>query len=186
MSFVFKIILLILLWFNLITCSGKPSGGPGLCALSCDSASLASTDSNLRILDESDNPTMTVSCTGISPGEPYSGKIPLRFMFTRKAPIVITPGVPGDDPKTMPPQEVIIPMPNISFNPLILAGSLPTSDGGDTLYRGILTPQEEWCTDSCGVGALDIQPTCEQDPYDLQILIQSGSKGKIFTIRVEP
>ena len=52
-------------------------------------------------------------------------------------------------------------------------------------YKGIRTAQEEWCTDSCGVGMVELRPWCTTKTQEVKVLLRSGSVAKEVTVTVK-
>jgi len=134
-------------------------------------------------------------------GADYPLKIPLRFIIEK--PRVILPAESAVGGETLggsvvTPNEAAgwVPVSNIGFEPLLVAGlaeAVPSADGdpldpSQTLdqYKGVLTRLEQWCTDSCGVGSIDVQPSCKSaDTNTVVYSIVSGGLEEDVTITVQ-
>lgn len=79
------------------------------------------------------------------------------------------------------------PVPSISIDPLvsgILGDHLP--EGSDEArYKGVTTPIENWCSDSCGVVSLDVVPKCIPDAGAQNKVTVQVSSGALFSEPVE-
>jgi hypothetical protein len=79
--------------------------------------------------------------------------------------------------------------PNILFEPVIVSGlmsDINNPDDPSPKYKGILTAQSEWLTDSCGVGEIQIVPGCiPGEINEVNLLIHSGVAAKMITIKVD-
>ena len=129
---------------------------PGVCSLNCSKAIIGSNDSTYSIRPM--NPISNISC------EPNLGvktnldrPVLLQFMVTER---YLING-----------QENFRPVPNLSFEPVItgeLAQTYPpenvqVGDGGvltPSRYIGITTSKYDWCSDTCGVMAIEFLPVC--------------------------
>ena len=187
--------------FGLFTCSAPPdpNAPPGFCSLNCAGAVIAGNETNIRLIGASDGEEITVNCQATEAGSSYFSKIPIRFSFEKNASPLPAETIPGDKQglpesasNTNPNRQTVVPLGGVSFEVAVIGGSMSTdaaeanpSDPND-YYRGILTPQDEWCTDTCGVGTLEIKPKCEQDQNDILLLVRSGNVGKILKVIVEP
>ena len=147
-----KRILLLVISICLSTCSTKPSD-PGLCPLSCGSAAIGPIEANMELMAQSSG----VTCDASQAGQPLSN--PLTFYF-RVAETIESNGV-----------ESILPKPSVSIEPIVNgAMSGATADNPNVTiengvytparYKGILTPKDNWCSDSCGVVTMEVVPIC--------------------------
>lgn len=153
-------------------CSFTPEE-PGLCKLNCGSAIIGGNDSVMDILLQTATPA--TACTPAQVGQtigPYSAQFVIGEKF--------------DDGT---PEGGFRPVPNISIEPLIngIRPNLNNENDGDDRYRGILTPKENWCSDSCGVISLQVASVCPpvNGNNDLSIQVHSGalySDEATFTI----
>ena len=180
---------LITLGFLVSVCAGQPdSSSPGNCQLACGLAKIGASDMRVRFLAKT---PIVVSCQGIADGQNYIGTVPIRFVIERlKGPTLPAETVPGDaaDSKPKPFEDVGIPTPGISFEPIIESGYLgPDNPDDDQFkYKGIVTGQTEWCTDSCGVGAIDLVPLCKSVTNPITLLVHSGPVSGETIITVTP
>ena len=136
--------------------------------------------------------TLNVNCYKNPDGKyVYPGILPIRFVLespTRTLPAATLPGAKdgsGELPPTaINPDSLGTPVSAVGFEPIILRGSMDTSSQDpniDPRYAGIQTPEDEWCTDSCGVGSINLTPQC-LDNNTISVLIRTGSVAKVMTI----
>ncbi|MBI2603408.1 MAG: hypothetical protein HYW48_10170 [Deltaproteobacteria bacterium] len=197
-----KLLIPTLLSFLLNVCGADPdiNEAPGVCPLSCFNAKIGSKEMQVRFLSEE----ISISCQGIADGQPYVGSVPISFVVEspeRGLPagkIVSGPsGATEDDPKPFDAQTVKgTPAPKISFEAVVIGGYLGSSDLNDVnfdnpdddryKYRGILTSMDEWCTDACGVGRVEIVPQCKSQVNTITLLVSSGPVSKEIKITVNP
>ena len=147
-----------------VSCSVKPSSDPGLCSLSCSDAII--TGNQYKI--EGVYGDFNVECSGAFTSP--------QLAFFR---VIEEVSIDGETVKR--------PVPNVSVQPLISGNFDATKtdssllDGnGDVVdykYTGIVTPKDKWCSDSCGVVALEVWPNCPAVGYDnpVNIRVHSGS-----------
>ena len=180
---------LILFSVTIINCAGETdySIGPGICKIDCSQAILASNDMRIRFFFEDVNLATEAVCR--APGVSYSENFSLRFVIEKpRASLPAEVGRSETVGSTFPEagdQTQWVPVSGVEFYPMRLGGwatqreeSLPDLD----YLTGIMTPEREWCTDSCGVGTLLIKPDCpfggtaeEPQSTDTVIGILSGS-----------
>jgi hypothetical protein len=143
-----------LMLFSLATfsaCSAPQDGNfPGYCRLSCSKTSLAA--SNFTI-DSILFPT-GIACAS---DEGSSNRRNLKWVI--RSPITRVDG-----------SEVVMERPAIEFN-LRFGGNGPSE---------IITPESEWCSDSCGVASVEVEDACPPAgslTYEYSALILSGAIG---------
>lgn len=168
-------------------CSASPDGNSiGNCQLSCTDGKIAPSNAKIRFLGGD----IKTACEGIASGTDYPSSIPVQFVIEQANPPPSLPAstIPGStnttDTSTAP-----IPLAGVYFEPLILAGlmaSNPDDPNGPAKYKGIFTPQDQWCTDSCGVGLVEIVPLCFGTTNTVSLQIHSGAAAAVSTITVSP
>ena len=178
-------------------CAAQPdtvgTGYPGSCKISCRKASIGADEMRVRFLT---GPTLNLQCSE-APGDGfYAFSVPIRFVIEKPARVLpinyqstdaIPPNPPlGPDlPKksntdgTTNDSLYWSPVAGVSFYPLLLAGDGDIFNqedyaNGTGRFLGIATPQEEWCTDTCGMGSIEIRPRC----------YGKGMQGSLFRIGV--
>ncbi len=158
----------------ILSCSAEPQG-QGFCAISCSGETIAPSDYKIEFIGKGED--LALSCEGIQTGNPYPSEVPLRFRFLKKVPTK-----KGDSTTT----DTYTPVSGIDYEVVVVSGRMAQDNPTDPAakYRGILTPMEEWCTDSCGVGGIDLLPTCLDDDQTVSILVRSGAVGELFNIKV--
>lgn len=181
-----KIVTNLTLAILLATCGRPADNIGGVCKLDCTAPILAGPESEIRMLGGDED--INLNCTGIATGDVYS-LVPIRFVIGREGPSFPEEGM--DASTESPPssnQAPLVPQPGIGFQAVVMSGSGGPPDffGGSSLYRGIRTDPEFWCTDACGVGSFEIQPICLENSYQLRMLIHSGSAAKVVNINVNP
>lgn len=177
-----------------LSCGAEPdlSFAPGNCKLTCENAMIGSNDMRIRFLQPEKE--FTASCVKSADGaeSDYQSEIPIRFVIEKQRAslptdakssskigvlsqadqgnIISEEGGGGEeDEGSTGSTTVWEPVAGISFQPTLYGGIAgdqainPTNDP-DPLYKGILTAQEQWCTDSCGTGSLRIKPRCLEIP----------------------
>ena len=178
----------ILLISLLVATCAADQDSPGFCSLSCDAPKMPSVDSEIVFLGFEDTNEITLHCQG-NLDQPYPAEIALRFRVQQKKSKIksILPS-DGQTTETATDSEAIIPISGISFEPTVISGSTTSNNPDDSSakYRGILTPQSEWCTDSCGVGAVDVLPECRTNLHDITVNVKAGPIAKSFVIKVDP
>ncbi len=151
--------------------AGKPAT-PGLCTVNCRNAVFSSPYARIAPLDGAEDYTLACKAafskdvTSIS----MARAITIRFKITEPP------------PKGATHQDWDEPRPGITFEPVVNGILDPDrssaenvslvetekDDGTKTTeyfpsrYIGIVTPKSQWCTDSCGVGNIEVWPMCVQ------------------------
>ncbi|MBP6217418.1 MAG: hypothetical protein KA436_02400 [Oligoflexales bacterium] len=178
--------------FFIKNCGASPDlvEAPGLCKLSCSDPKIAGSDMSIRF----DSTEITVNCFGIASGQEY-GPIPVRFVVESEQKTLPAESVPGDvtggtatggatAAEGVPKK---VPIGAVSFEAVVISGQMGAENPSDdrSKYKGIATPMEEWCTDSCGVGNIDLVPLClGEDANPVSLLIRSGSLSKELKVTV--
>lgn len=175
-------------------CAQDPED-PGLCSLNCSAAIIAPGDTEYSIVAKTaDFSDKAVTCYQDDQGDLYTGPIVFHFLAVKTW---IDAG--GD--------EQIMPIPNVAFEPEIIGAvnELATNPenaqrytAGSTLpdgtpvtstsyhpfrYRGIATPKSNWCSDSCGVMAVEVVPSCPA-PGDENPIGVSVHSGALFSDQI--
>ncbi len=172
------------------SCSGSPDlqESGGACSLQCSGAIIAGDEVHVRFMTAEN---LSLSCAGLKKGDPYPGAVPVRFIVERPKKKLPASQMPGETPSSdfETHEKYGIPVSGVSFEASILGGIMVTSTNpGDNRYRyaGIQTPVEEWCTDSCGVGSIEIQPTCLEETNTVTVGIRSGSAFSSTKLTLTP
>ncbi len=169
-----------------------PSNSPGTCRKSCESTRLANKDMRIRFLSPSD---ISLNCYG-NVEQAYQQSLPIRFVIEKK--YTALPAEAGTDGSSSGSSggsatggggEVGLwqPVSGISFYPLLMQGQ-----GGNTNsdprpdFQGVETVSDEWCTDTCGVGSLNIRPLCRSEANTMKLGIFSGSLSGVMGITMDP
>ncbi len=179
----------------LITCAADPDldNSPGTCKISCKKPKNAGNNMRIRFLMPQ---ALTLDCQAKKTSEIVP--IPVRFVVEKprvSLPSDITSGsstlggtpAPSVDTTDSGTTNQWVPVSNISFQPVIFAGALKgtavNSDGTFDPSYGVLNDPESWCTDSCGVGSVDVQPMCiPGSTNSVTMGIQSGNISKNFSV----
>ena len=152
---------------------------PGNCQLSCSDAKIAPVEAKIRLLSSK----LATACEGVASGSDYPQSIPVQFIIEKS----VAPVSDSTDTNTT---ISTVPLAGVSFEPLITGGLMatnPNDPNGPAKYKGIFTDQSEWCTDSCGVGLVEIVPLCfPPNSNDVGLEIHSGPVGTSTTINVGP
>lgn len=175
--------------------SDLDNGAPGVCPLNCGSSSLPSNDMRIRFLlpeGITQATPFTLNCFDIANAD-YVNDVPIRFVVEKpRYPLPASePGtevIGGQIPRTNVDSPDWVPVSGVAFQPLLLAGIMdPLNQENQQLdrYKGIVTPETEWCTDACGVGSLDIKPRCLSGAVNnISVGIISGSLYGQFNVSV--
>lgn len=191
LSQVRKILFLCVSGLLLGVCSAYPDPSiPGTCSLSCGNPKIAAGNANIRFLGTN---AIKLACHGVTPGDPYPSTVPIHFVIEQPSsgpglPTVDIGGGASTDTSTSTSSGAV-PVPGVSFEPTIIAGLTgPDNNPDDSAakYKGIVTSQSEWCTDSCGVGYIEVIPLCFSDDNEVRVQIHSGSAAAVTTLSVSP
>lgn len=182
-----KLFLITLLALMLGECSANiDSDTPGNCSLSCADAKLAPSNARVRFLGPTDG--YKSACHGIASGSDYPTTIPIQFVIEGPA----APSLPAskiEATSTDVATSTGMPLAGVSFEPLIVGGLMaanPDDPNAPPKYRGVFTSQEQWCTDSCGVGMIEIVPLCFTDNSNIVTLeVHSGNAAGNTTVTIE-
>jgi len=178
----------------LLQCSGALDG-PGMCSLSCGSSIAAPPEASLAFMGFAPNTSLSLACNG-QPGR-YPKAVPIYFTITQPGQPLPADQIPGDSinlpvstgSSTNASTALSSALGGISFNVSIQGGVMapianPSSSADQ--YTGIVTPQSQWCTNSCGTGHVDIVPACESSQNIITLLVESGGISNYLTITVNP
>ncbi len=182
-----KFLITFMLSLLLQVCGAEPDpSSVGNCTLSCASAKIAAHDARIRFFGTN---ALSVACQGAGSGVNYPGSIPIQFVIEQAQPAKLPAAtLPGETAPTPLVPDVGIPAPSVSFEASILSGIMGPSNPDDdsAKYKGIVTSQSEWCTDSCGVGIIEVVPLCFGTSNVVTLQIHSGSAVGVSTISVGP
>ncbi len=156
-------------------CSYKPED-PGLCKLNCSSAIIGSNDVPLSLKLQS--ATNSVTCSAAAAGQVISDPFFAQFLVAEAF------DAGGDTPGQRP-------VPFISVEPIVngLRSDLPEHNvnvdiNGNIFtparYKGIITPKDNWCSDTCGVVTIEIAAVCPPAGSSSEISIQMHS-GALYS-----
>ena len=163
------------------SCSNK-SESPGLCSLNCDNAIIAPIEGRLIPLVSSYN----YSCGAGQGGQPVSDPVLIKYLAVYQE-------ASGQGQEAAATTNDLIsasrmPLASLSFEPVIFGqrSSAPEHNpnveiNGDIItpakYKGVLTPRDNWCTDTCGVASVEVVPLCPPagESSELSDSIQSGA-----------
>jgi len=156
-------------------CSYKPED-PGLCKLNCSSAIIGSNDVPLSLTLKSS--TNAVTCSANAAGQVINDPFFAQFLVAEAF------DVGGDVPGQRP-------VPFISVEPIVngLRSDLPEHNpnveiNGDIFtparYKGIITPKDNWCSDTCGVITVEVAAVCPPAGASSDISIQMHS-GALYS-----
>lgn len=186
---IFKLVILCLSGVVLGVCSAIPdASSPGNCKLQCSGAKIPANNARIRFF----NSAVTVACHNSAASAPvaYPVSIPIQFIVEKENPPTLpSTAITGDGTAPTPlVTDVGQPLVGVAFEPTILSGFMGPDNPDDTStkYKGILTPQDEWCTDSCGIGYLEVVPLCYSDGNTITLGVHSGGSSSSMTITVTP
>jgi hypothetical protein len=137
--------------------------------------------------------SISLSCHGlVDANYPSVDGVPVKFVVER-----LRRGMPGDRPEdgikilsAADSETIWVPVPGVMFQPILMQGL--AGDIGDRAvsdisdFAGIITPQEEWCTDTCGVGTINFVPRCKAENNLVVLGFSSGSLFSSSSINVAP
>ncbi len=165
MSFLKKI-LLFLLTITPFSCGRGPGEYSGLCSADCSTALIATNDMEIKsLIDE----TIQLDCNNKKVGDDHVN-VPFRFKILRPY-LDINP-----DDSTKETIKSQVPAPHISFSYTLINGEIK---------NGLVNDFQTTCTDSCGVGLLEVTPICKAKDNQLKLLLQSGPISKIIQITIK-
>jgi hypothetical protein len=157
---------------TLTACSYKAED-PGLCKLNCDSAIIGGNDPGItfKLMTQ----PAAISCPANAAGSPLGDPIFVQFVMAEKY----------DDGSEA---GGLRPVPNISIEPIVngLRSDRPEDNPNVVIngtiftparYKGIITPKDNWCTDTCGVATLEIAAACPPvgATSELGVQVHSGA-----------
>lgn len=155
-----------------LACSQEPTNA-GLCALSCDGAIIGPVEAQIETVFSPG----AVTCSADLAGQPVPEPVLAQFSFLETV---------NDDGAG---KSNVIPLPSVSFEPVISGPRSPLEEHNPNVeinngvftpvrYKGIVTPSSNWCTDSCGVAAVEVVPLCPPAGGEstISISIHSGAK----------
>ncbi|NRA43592.1 MAG: hypothetical protein HRU09_01415 [Oligoflexales bacterium] len=182
-----------------IGCAGEPdfAEAPGVCALNCTDTKLPANDMRIRFLLPQGitvSDPLPLACFDVVNAD-YVNEVPIRFVVEKRRSILpaeqdgpIDVVIGGERPDFANDANAWVPVSGIAFQPLLLAGIMdPLNPANQALdrYKGIVTPETEWCTDACGVGSLEVRPRCLANATNaVQVGIISGSLYGIANLEV--
>ncbi|HYX39024.1 MAG TPA: hypothetical protein VE954_38460 [Oligoflexus sp.] len=153
-------------------CSYKPED-PGLCKLNCSGAIIGSNDVPLSMSLKS--ATTQVTCDAGAAGQVINDPFFAQFLISEA--FEAGTAAPGQRP-----------VPFISIEPIVngLRSDLPEHNpnveiNGDIFtparYKGIITPKDNWCSDTCGVVTIEVAAVCPPagSSSDISIQMHSGA-----------
>lgn len=173
---------LTLLFIGLLVshCSYEPAE-PGLCKLNCKKASITGSDSVFRIVKKSLD--QNVTCGPESAGQDLSEPFVAQF--------VVGESFQGNATGGGEAAEELRPVPFASFEPIVNglrsedpARSPNVTQVGDTFtparYKGIVTPKDNWCSDTCGVATVEVYGRCPAQGAESAVTVQIHS-GALYS-----
>lgn len=177
-----KVIYLILVSLIYVSCSQEPSN-PGLCALSCQGSIIGPNEARIEPVFQPE----AIFCTPSLAEQPMPEPLLVQFSVTDVANDPIRGG------------ERIIPLPSVSFEPLVNGARSPLQEHNPNVeinngvftpvrYKGILTPISNWCTDTCGIAAVEVVPVCPAvgQSSSIAIGIHSGAAfSEVVSVSIE-
>jgi|GEM_PF-1822344 len=145
-------------------CSAPEDENTGYCRLSCSETALAASNYKIAPIIVPDD----FACTADAVGEAVSGKI--AWLIT--APIDRI----GGGGSTADVERSAIGF-NVSFggSPKFI-DTTPAGNTDEPGHLGVITPQSEWCSDSCGLATVAVTGTCSADKaIDYSVMLNSGA-----------
>lgn len=174
--------------FLMSVCSApRDASAPGACSLSCGNAKIGSNDMRIRFLTA----PIEAACLGVTPGDPYPQPIPIHFIVEKDEPTLPSgSSTTGSNNSTTSSDSIatsVSPVSGVSFEPTVVGGLTGPENPDDPSgrYNGIITSQDEWCTDSCGLGLIEVVPLCFTDENLVTLQVHSGAAVANTTITVK-
>lgn len=153
------------------SCSEEPEDS-GLCRLNCNKAIIGPIEAEIRVVQVNQN---IVCPTALALG-PVLEPLLFQFVISSTYDTIVDP-----NPKQ-------IPLPSVSIEPIALGSrsGLPEHNPNVLIegnvftparYKGIVTPASNWCSDSCGVVAVELVALCPPpgETSDISVQIRTGS-----------
>ncbi len=193
--------LMLMLSFFVTTCAAeKDAARPGMCALKCSNSVIGGgqttfPDPNVRIRLVTKLEGM--GCAVDKPTDEYDfgGPVTLHFLAERKVTAERGEGLAESDVAAggiYSPAQGWVSIPNMAIEPIVLGGILSIKETAQEFkvtnpdtneeevepyeYVGVVTPKDQWCSDSCGVIALQIWPKCVGGiTNNIALAVHSGS-----------
>jgi len=155
----------------LTACSEEPED-PGLCSLNCNKAIIGPIEAQILAVQATQN----IVCPASLALGPVPDPLLFQFVISSTYDTIIDP-----TSKQMP-------LPSVSIEPIALGlrSSLPEHNPNVSIngniftparYKGIVTPASNWCSDSCGVVAVELVALCPPpgESSDITVQIRTGS-----------
>jgi hypothetical protein len=165
-------------------CAATPDpSSPGSCKLTCANSKLPANNARIRLLGGN---AITLACQGIAAGQNYPESVPIYFIIEQTSAVLPTTPIPGEKAPDPLVADVGTPVAGVSFEPAVLAGIGGPANPDDTAskYKGIITSQDEWCTDACGVGVFEFVPLCTGAVNTITLQVHSGGASTTTTLTV--
>ncbi|MDD9950985.1 MAG: hypothetical protein OXT67_05410 [Zetaproteobacteria bacterium] len=210
-----KYCITILVFLSLVGCGAEPDYefASGNCALSCENAIVGGSDMRIRILSPQSGFVTQCGNTGGGDPDDHPSEIPVKFVIEKPRKALPAEGasstgqgsgINADEGNAKPEAEATAegegastepivwePVAGISFQPMYYGGVVGdqtrnSENPDDPLYKGILTSQANWCTDTCGVGSVRIKPRCfSESENTVSVGIFSGNifNSTTFTVK---
>ena len=144
-------------------CSAPEDDNTGYCRLSCSETSLAASNYKIALRIAPDD----FACTADAVGEAVSSNV--KWLIT--API---DRIGGGSSAEVERSAIGF---NVSFggSPKFI-DTTPAGNTDEPGHLGVITPQSEWCSDSCGLATVAVTGTCSADKdIDYSIALNSGA-----------
>ena len=177
------------LHFYLGGCGANPDTevSLGSCKLNCSGARPATTEMAIRLFSQE----IAIDCSGLTSDSDYNRSIPIKFAIEKNPPGDLpAENLPGatDGESDNLTTGIKSGVAGIGFSVNLVGGMLSATranpDDSDPKYNGILTGKTEWCTDSCGVGSIEVMPLCRKTDNEIILLLQSGLVASTIKIKV--
>lgn len=176
----------------------------GSCKLSCSAPKVAAGEYEIVPLAAEDNTEVELFCSAAFKTEnkkilPYNKPLQVKYYIYELVPAFGKQSVdPREDPpgqaannaNTVPPLVERVPKSGIGFEPLLF-GAMATENtnssllnqGRDTVssgkFDGVVTPPEEWCSDTCGIMTYEFWPVCIEGA-DNQVVASLAAGGALL------
>lgn len=156
---------LALVWlaaFVLVSCSAPEDDNPGYCRLSCSSTSLAAQDFTLAV--------------NVKPADWKCDQGDVGKLINVVASYVFSSSV-----DTISGGGSSVNRSGIAYDVKYSGNAkyietTPAGNKDESSHLGVITPQAEWCSDSCGIATINVTSTCRVDvDGTLSLMLTSGA-----------
>ena len=172
-------------------CSVEPEAG-NTCKIQCDAGkTVPSNDMRIRFLSGTEG-NLSLSCFDNTEKD-YPIRVPIRFVI-EKPRTTLPAEITSDNTDPVggtKPEEVDaanwVPVSNVAFEPILEAGFAEAKEANnpdEDRYRGIMTNEAFWCTDQCGIGSIEVKPSCKTEATN-SVVYRINAGGLSESIQID-